>query len=110
MVISLEMKVIVLPPLDHLEENTLTLAEWLRKITHAPHGDPSCEIGGMDLFLRAVHAVTQYEYWEFNLRCMPRVAYNPERDEPFFIFKIVNNGTTFLVGDNLPDFEHKVGE
>ena len=90
------MKVTYRPPLDFFEDATLTLAEWLDK------SDPQQRIQKMATFMKSVVAVSRHPVWEWDLRCEPRVAYNPALDDTYFIFKIDNNGSTFLVGDSLP--------
>lgn len=83
-------------PKDCFDSCTLTVEQWLAGL--GPEGSGArCE-GWRDLMM-AVEAVVSHSLWEWQLRCTPRVAYDVEYDRPFFIFKIDNNGTTFLVAD-----------
>ncbi len=48
-------------------------------------------------FLSAAEAVSQHEYWDGDLRQEPHVGYNPGKDHHYFIFKLDNNGTSYVV-------------
>lgn len=51
-------------------------------------------------FESAFSAVQQHDWWETELREKPRVIYDPNNDDTAFIFKLDNNGTTFLVSEH----------
>jgi hypothetical protein len=93
----------VVGPLDFFENHTLLLEEWLARNSEE-------RVRCIEDFMRAVIAVSHHEWWDGMMRCEPRVAYNPDGEHPYFIFKLDNNGTTFLVGMKVANFEDGFGE
>jgi len=74
-------------PLDFFGPGTIPVGEWISR-----DGESAAEA------IRACAAVTQHPSWEAELREPPRVGYCFHDQTPIFVFKIDNNGTTFLVG------------
>lgn len=85
------MKVRAISPRDFFHEGTIDVFKWIGNSTER------CEE-----FMLAVAAVSRHELWEADIRQIPRVAYDVSSDSTYFIFKIDNNGSTFLVGRQLP--------
>ena len=92
-------------PLDWFDVSTKRVDDWLNELPKFQLE----QVEGWKLFLMAVAAVQQHLYWDGELRRVPRVGYNPQNDQRgpsgiYFIFKLDNNGTTFLVSqDELPE-------
>jgi hypothetical protein len=78
-------------PLDYYESSTLSVDQWIKQQREQSATDAWSD------FLQAVAVVTKEPFWEWGLRLPPRVAYDPVSDGHYFIFKIDNNGTTFVV-------------
>jgi hypothetical protein len=76
---------------DFFTENTLPVLEWIgaREGTEA--------LKAWSEFMGAVKAVMTHDWFEWELREEPHVGYDIKHDENYFIFKIDNNGTTFVV-------------
>lgn len=49
-------------------------------------------------FAEACFAFAKANTRDTDLRCLPHVTVNPLNDTAMYIFKLDNNGTTFLVG------------
>ena len=83
-------------PRDNFYLATLSVEQWLANVR-------STEKGGSDLdawtkLLGAIQAIGSHDLWDNDDMCHdPRVAYDAEHDSEYFIFKMSNNGTTFLV-------------
>ncbi len=75
--------------LDFFEASTVPVFQWMEEL--------NCPDDGLWDFLKAVAVVTKEPLWEWNLRVPPRVGYDPVSDGPVFIFKLANNGSTFVV-------------
>jgi len=88
--------VYAISPLDFFYDATVTVQEWVAYTEDPPSLGLTRQQRWAD-FLAAVVAVSQHEYWEWELRDEPRVAYDAISDRYYFIFKIDNNGTTFVV-------------
>jgi len=80
-------------PLDFFDESTLTIEQWLA------NSEESQAQGRVAKWATLIHACSLVEKYiaEDGLRQEPRVGYNPGTDASFFIFKVSNNGTTYLV-------------
>lgn len=93
-----------LSPRDFLE-SALEVHDWLLKfypaaeqMTHDSSWDNYFTAVGN--FKSAYDAVKKHPDWEKDgLRHTPFVSFNPVSDSTFFIFKLDNNGTTFIVGE-----------
>src|ERR1051325_3877328 len=83
-------------PRDHFGFVTTSVDEWLNKYSNNEPWHSEIEKARED-FKRAEDAVTKHPAWEGELREPPRVAYDPVDDSYYFIFKLNNNGTTFIV-------------
>ena len=79
---------------DHFEELTLSVQDWL-----SIDVDTFClsKSDKEEIFAQASTAVTLHPYWEDDLRCEPYIGYDFINDYHYFIFKLDNNGTTFMV-------------
>jgi len=82
--------------LDFFEESTLTIDQYLH--TSQLGIDP---VNKWELIISSIIAVSKHGFWENDLRVDPRVAYDIISDSAIFIFKIDNNGTTFIVSNRL---------
>ena len=91
------MKVMMCPPLDFFVDCTVAVTDWFSTAE-----DP---IWAWNFFLEACKVLTKCDFFDCKLRNEPRVAYDATIDSAYFIFKINNNGTTFLVGNFLPEVE-----
>jgi hypothetical protein len=95
------MKVMDVGILDYFEDSTLSLQDWFDSCLYDQ--DPcDTKMWKIAQFWKAWACVSKHPCADSELRCEPRVAYNPVTEEHYFIFKYNNNGTTFLVGDSLP--------
>lgn len=98
------LKVVAISPLDFFDDYTLAITDWMGRDSYdATIADK------VERYTEAFAAVSRHPYWDGRLRCLPRVGYNPAEDEGYFIFKIDNNGTTFLVGRTLPPVDEEMG-
>jgi hypothetical protein len=84
---------------DFFEDCTLPVLDWL-----ANKEGQDAKKAWSD-FMAATKAVTSHEWWEWELRHEPYVGYDVKQDSHYFIFKIDNNGTTFVVSE----FDIEVG-
>lgn len=84
-------KIIVLScaPVDDYPALTVPIREWLRDNRYA--------LSRLNNFSLIEAAVRQDKNWENELQCEPHVAYDATYDSLYFIYKLVNNGTTFFV-------------
>lgn len=83
-------------PRDQFETCTLTIEQWLSNSDSDGYGLTSRTAKWQALMKAcalALPGVTSQD----GLRQEPRVGYDPLGDQPFFIFKASNNGTTYLV-------------
>lgn len=80
-------------PKDWFDDLTMTVREWLEKEAN-PVG-PSREDKESE-FLEAKAEVEKHDSWDNEERHEPHVGYDPIEDTFYFIFKLDNNGTTFL--------------
>lgn len=96
-------KVQELPPRDYYDEGTLTIPEWLDKVMDGNafrEGDPWLEF----IYAAAMVAPLIKQYSPEGLRGEPRVGYDLVSDQIYFLFKLDNNGTTFIVSrDGVPE-------
>lgn len=99
-----DLKVLAIDPLDCFEDFTVPIGDWLSRDTF------DCDAyDKIAAYTRAFAAVSRHPLWDGRIRCLPRVAYNAIDDCGYFIFKIDNNGTTFLVGETLPEIDGHLG-
>lgn len=101
-----KMQIMVLNPLDFFDEYTMTVEEWLSRLRRSEFRSPST---GKIQYMQAIAAVSRHKFWEWDIVGSGNVWYNPltdNYDDPCFIFKISNNGTTFIVGKELPIFKN----
>lgn len=83
-------------PRDQFETCTLTIEQWLANSDDDGYGLKTKAAKWQALMTAcalALPGVTSQD----GLRQEPRVGYDPLGDQPFFIFKASNNGTTYLV-------------
>jgi hypothetical protein len=78
-------------PRDSYEEVSLLVTDWINKSMIT---DFNIKI---EKYYEAYQAVQKHSFWEYHEREEPRVSYDIVHDEEIFIFKIDNNGTTFIV-------------
>ncbi|MBI2471491.1 MAG: hypothetical protein HYV59_09655 [Planctomycetes bacterium] len=84
-----------LDPRDFFEEATLYVSDWIDKeITIPPH---VAKTDKWSEFLSAVSTVTRHRLWEWDFTTEPCVGYDVNSDSYYFIFKMLNNGSTFVV-------------
>ena len=83
---------------DFFATSTISASEWLSR-SYGEWGPDSnlTKDNAWTEFLKAFEAVSVSPGFEWPLREEPRVAYDPIDDTHYFIFKIHNNGMTFLV-------------
>jgi hypothetical protein len=65
--------------------------QWLANVTEPENRTEKWRMLIRACWLMAAHVDRD------GLRQDPRVGYDPGNDGPFFIFKVANNGTTYLV-------------
>lgn len=75
---------------DFYEGSTLTVEEWLKR-TDEP------ELKKWEKFMSACDELFKHKDWDYKLRTPPRIGYDYEKDCEYFIFKLDNNGLTFVV-------------
>lgn len=83
-------------PRDQFETCTMTIEQWLANSERDGYGliDKTAKWRAlMEACALALPGVKSQD----GLRQEPRVGYDPLRDQPFFLFKASNNGTTYLV-------------
>lgn len=92
------------PARDQFEACTLTMAQWL-----ANSDADEFQLEGKTEKWRAVMdacaLVLPGLQRQGGLRQEPRVGFDPIRDQPYFLFKAVNNGVTFIVSPQGMPFE-----
>ncbi len=77
--------------LDFFGGCTVPVSEWVHTAeVFLPHQ-------AWSEFLKAADAVSHHGYWDGQLREEPCVGYNPNTDHHYFIFKLDNNGTSYVV-------------
>ena len=87
--------------LDFFEESTVPVSEWLKR----PGASGRNLQEKRDELFDALFTVSQHPCWDWHMRLEPHVAYYPRQDTWYFIFKLNNNGSTFLVsGFEMPEF------
>jgi len=92
------MIVVRIPPLDFFGDVTIPVLEWLGRVS--PNGrTPNSKLEDFILACAAVGPHLEHEALRGE---GPAVAYNALTDSDYFIFKVDNNGTTFLVGREPP--------
>lgn len=84
------------PPRDHFETCTLTIEQWLANSDTDGYGLTN-KTSKWQAFMAACALALPGVNSQSGLRQEPRVGYDPRGDQPFFIFKASNNGTTYLV-------------
>lgn len=83
--------VLVTGPLDFFVEWTVDIDDWATSPVQVSE------------VVRACFAVAKCKDWDGVQRGYSgRVAYDAASDSHYFIFKLDNNGTTFLVGESIP--------
>jgi hypothetical protein len=87
------------PPLDFYMPYTLSLEEWLKRKDDSRH---LRRIDKMRFFVAACVAASKHPWWDGVLRDEPRIALDLANDDLVVIFKLDNNGNTFLVRDVTP--------
>lgn len=86
-------------PLDNFDDATVPLHEFIRN----QHKYRQYHAGGFDYFriydeiAAVIRAVRKHEYFESGLRSEPHVGYDPSTDTHFYIVKLDNNGTTYII-------------
>jgi hypothetical protein len=85
-------------PRDAYEPSTVPVQAWIDHVEELPFGLKRLDAWAQ--FIRAAAEVAKHPSWEWSLRTEPRVGYDAASDSHYFIFKIDNNGTTFLVSEN----------
>ena len=88
----------VASPLDFFENWACPFNIWLGE--ECPNGHR------VALFIAACGLVVNTRYWDNHPREIPYVGYDHHSETYFFIFKIDNNGTTFLVMDKKCKITH----
>ena len=78
-------------PLDFFDTCTLTVEQWL-----ANTDEPNGRTAKWATLIHACSLVEKYIAVD-GLRQEPRIGYDPGNDGTYFIFKVSNNGTTYLV-------------
>jgi hypothetical protein len=76
-------------PRDYFSDSTVSVGEWFQR-------QDNLALAWTE-FSQAFSSAMKHEYWEWPLGGEPRVGYDPVEDTHYFIFKIINNGTTFFV-------------
>src|SRR5262245_23473612 len=92
-------------PRDQFETCTMTVEQWLAN-TDRDGADLRTKTAKWQTIMEVCALALPGVESQDGLRQEPRVGYDPAGDQPFFIFKASNNGTTYLVspsGIDLPD-------
>ena len=92
-------------PRDQFETCTLTIEQWLSNTDEDGFGLKD-KTAKWQALMEACSLALAGVQSQDGLRQEPRVGYDPARDQPFFIFKASNNGTTYLVsphGIDIPE-------
>ena len=89
-------------PLDFYDLYLPTVSAMLEKFKKV--GDAYFDQGRLlrdfkESYKQAQIAVACHNYWEEERRYEDYVGFAPENESPFFIFKLHNNGTTFIVSE-----------
>ena len=91
-------------PRDYYDWFTFTVEEVKYKLRQLDRDEPdftnSRESQFVESFLSAQHALEQHRDFDGELRRAPSVIYDPTTDTEAFIFKLDNNGTTFIVSSS----------
>ncbi len=93
---SASWKLQVTNPRDQFENCTLTIIQWLQNSDQDGFGLQGTT-AKWEAFMEASRLAIDGVQSQQGLRQEPRVGYDPAGDQPFFLFKASNNGTTFLV-------------
>jgi|SRR2546426_1145215 len=83
-------------PRDQFETCTLTVEQWLANDEEDGYGMKTRAAKWQALMEACSLALPGIQSQD-GLRQEPRIGYDPAEDQPFFIFKASNNGTTYLV-------------
>lgn len=89
-------KLQVTTPRDQFENCTLSIVQWLQNSDQDGFGLEKTT-AKWEAFMEACRLALPGVQSQDGLRQEPRVGYDPAGDQPFFLFKASNNGTTFLV-------------
>lgn len=81
-----------LGPKDFFENKTLSIEEWMQK-------DEPNRIEKWEKLIKVIVSLSKHKYWENNLRNAPRIGYDIVTDSDYFVFKINNNGITFIIAE-----------
>ena len=79
-------------PLDNFVDCTIPITEWLTNQSTVER-----DLAALTDFCRAAAAVAKHLAPLDLLQREPVVAFDPETDAHFFIFKMNNSGTTYIV-------------
>lgn len=82
-------------PLDSYEDYTVSIPDFVRVDPARQWGETSTQKWAA--FMGASAALLAHPDYDGFLREPPRVAYDRQTDDYYFIFKLDNNGTTFIV-------------
>lgn len=91
-------------PRDHFETCTLTVEQWFANVRGC--GQPrAIENAWVDLMgaIRALTDACSANDWQ--LRTEPRVAYDFPSDTHYFIFKMREDGATFIISDRPLEYD-----
>jgi len=83
-------------PRDQFETCTVTVEQWLSNAADDGYGLNTKTAKWQALMTACSLALPGVDSQD-GLRQEPRVGYDAAQDQPFFIFKASNNGTTYLV-------------
>ena len=83
-------------PRDQFNTCTLTIEQWLAN-TEVDGFGLKTKTAKWQALMEACSLALRGIESQDGLRQEPRVGYDPARDQPFFIFKAENDGTTYLV-------------
>ena len=89
-------------PFDQYESCTLTIEQWFANLESGQHyygrTSEGLRAAKWRSFMEIVRLVQEaMDSGSDVLRYEPRVGYDPRADQPIFIFKADNNGTTYVV-------------
>jgi len=92
------------PARDQFEACTLTIEQWLAN-SDADEFQLEGKTEKWRVIMEASAQVLPGLLRHGGLRQAPRVGFDPIRDQPYFLFKAVNNGVTFIVSPQGMPFE-----
>jgi hypothetical protein len=101
---EVEWRIQAVPPRDQFETCTLTIEQWLANTDTDGYGLDS-KAAKWRAVMKACALALPGVQRQDGLRQEPRVGFDPIGDQPYFIFKASNNGTTFLVSPEGLNFD-----